>query len=172
MTMRTTTPIIRDENGAAGAEMALIVPLLMTLMFGSMELGNYFRSEHIVIKSMRDAARFAGRQYSLYSPSTCTPGAIPVATAPAPDIDKIARYGKLVVSGTDKPVIYGWTTEVTVTISCPPIGTYSGLYAKKTNVPIVTVSASVPYTSLFQRLGFVSFNLKLNASSQAAVMGI
>lgn len=172
MTMRTTSPIISDENGAAAAELALIVPLLITLMFGSMELGNYYRSEHIVIKSMRDAARFAGRQYSLYSPSTCTPGTIPTATAPAPDIDKVARYGKLIVTGSDEPKIYGWTTAVTVTISCPAIGSYSGLYAGKANVPIVTVSASVPYTSLFQRLGFNSFSLTLNASSQAAVVGI
>jgi Flp pilus assembly protein TadG len=171
MMMLPTLSLLRNERGAAAAEMALVTPLLITLMFGSFELGNYFRSEHIVTKSLRDAARFAGRQYSLYSPSTCTAGVI--TAAPAPAIDNIARYGKLTVVVSDKPIIAGWTTPVTVTLSCPAIGSYSGIYTGKTNVPIVTVTASnVPYTSLFQRLGFTSSNLTLNASSQAAVVGI
>lgn len=171
--VRSIGSLFRNEQGAAAAEMALLTPLLITLMFGSLELGNYFRSEHIVAKSMRDSARFAGRQYSLYSPSACVPGVIPPATAPAGDIDKIARYGKLNVGVSDKPKIYGWITPVTVTLSCPAIGSYSGIYTGKANVPIITVTANnVPYFSLFQTLGFTSSGLTLNASSQAAVMGI
>lgn len=162
---------MRDQRGVAGAEMALMLPLLVTLMFGAFELGNYFWNEHKVVKSVRDAARFAGRQTAFFSPSSCTSGT--VTTAPASDIDKIARYGKLTVTGADKPKIYGWTTPVTVTLSCPAIGSYSGIYKGKANVPVVTVSAtSVPYDSLFQRLGFTSSSLTLNASSQSAVMGI
>ena len=169
--MNRSLSLIRDQQGVAGTEMALMVPLLVTLMFGSLELGNYFWSEHKVVKSVRDAARFAGRQSSLYSPATCTSGA--VTAAPAPDIDKIARYGKLTVTVADKPKIYGWTTPVTVTLSCPAIGTYSGIYKGKANVPVVTVTATaVPYPSLFQVLGFTSSSLTLNASSQSAVMGI
>ena len=163
--------LFRDQKGAAGAEMALMLPLLVTLMFGSFELGNYFWSEHKVLKSVRDAARFAARQSLLYSPTTCTPGI--VTTAPAPDIDKIARFGKLTITGADQPKIYGWIKPVTVTLSCPAIGTYSGIYKGKANVPVVTVTATaVPYPSLFKTLGFTSNALTLNASSQSAVMGI
>ena len=162
--------LFRDQKGAARAEMALMLPLLVTLMFGSFELGNYFWNEHKVLKSVRDAARFASRQSSLYSPP-CKPGI--VTTAPAPDIDKIARYGKLAVTAADQPKIYGWTKPVTVTLSCPSIGTYSGIYKGKANVPVVTVTATaVPYPSLFKTLGFTSNALTLNASSQSAVMGI
>lgn len=159
------------QSGAAGAEMALMVPLLVTLMFGSFELGYYFYNEHVLVKSVRDAARFAGRQSALYSPSTCVAG--PVTAAPAPTIDNIARYGKSTVTIADKPKIAGWTTAVVVTLSCPAIGTYSGLYKGKTNVPVVTVTANdVTYPSLFKTLGFTSLGLKLNASSETAVMGI
>ncbi len=151
--------------------MALMLPLLITLMFGTFELGNYFWSEHKVVKSVRDAARFASRQSAFYTPTSCTAGT--VTSAVATDIDHIARYGKLTVTITDTPKIYGWTTPVTVTLSCPAIGSYVGIYKGKANVPVVTVTATgVPYPSLFKVLGFTSTGLTLNASSQSAVMGI
>lgn len=171
MIMRSLVPLLRSQNGAAGAEMALVMPLLITVMFGAFEMGNYFWSEHQVIKSVRDAARFASRQSAFYSPTTCNPGL--VTGTPAPDIDKIARYGKLSVTVSDKPKIYGWTTPVTVTLLCPAIGTYSGIYQGKTAVPVVEVAATaVPYTSLFKVLGFTSNTPTLSASSQSAVTGI
>ncbi|MEW6576879.1 MAG: TadE/TadG family type IV pilus assembly protein [Pseudomonadota bacterium] len=163
--------IARNQSGAAGAEMALITPLLVVLMFGSFELGYYFYNEHVLVKSVRDAARFGGRQLSLFAPATCTSGPVTGATATA--IDNVARYGKTTTTIADKPKIYTWTTAVTVTMSCPAIGSYAGIYRGKSNVPVITVTASnVTYPSLFQVLGFTSSNLKLNASSQSAVMGV
>jgi Flp pilus assembly protein TadG len=169
--MRVLVCLLRNQNGAAGAEMALIVPLLVTLMFGTFEMGSYFWSEHKVVKSVRDAARFASRQSAFYTPANCTAGT--VTSSVATDIDNVARYGKLSVTITDKPKIYGWTTPVTVSLSCPAIGSYVGIYKGKTNVPVVTVTANaVPYPSLFKVLGFTSTGLTLNASSQSAVTGI
>ena len=52
----------RDRNGAAAAEMALVAPLLLILMFGSFEVGKFFWDEHLVTKAVRDGARFAARQ--------------------------------------------------------------------------------------------------------------
>ncbi len=51
-----------DETGAAAAEMALVTPLLLIIMFGALESGKFFWDEHIVVKAVRDGARFAGRQ--------------------------------------------------------------------------------------------------------------
>src|SRR3546814_6902005 len=42
--------------------MALVSPMLILLMFGSFELGNYFLDEHVVLKAVRDGARYAARQ--------------------------------------------------------------------------------------------------------------
>lgn len=160
---------LKNETGVAGAEMALMVPLLMTIMFGSFELGHYFWTEHKLIKSVRDAARFAARQPGLYSPD-CVAGV--VTAVPAPDIDKVARYGKLLVVTGDKTIIPGWTDAVEVQLDCPAIGSYAGIYTSKTSVPIVSVSATVDYPSLFEDLGFGAANIEVSASSQAAVMGL
>jgi Flp pilus assembly protein TadG len=169
--MYSLSPFCRNQHGAAGAEMALMLPLLITLMFGTFEMGNYFWSEHKVVKSVRDAARFASRQSAFYTPSSCAAGT--VTSGVATDIDNIARYGKLVVTISDTPKIYGWTTPVTVSLSCPAIGSYVGIYKGKANVPVVTVTANaVPYPSLFRALGFTSTGLTLNASSQSVVTGI
>jgi Flp pilus assembly protein TadG len=169
--MKTIFSLTRSQSGAAAVEMALITPLLMVLMFGSFEVGYYFYNEHVLVKSVRDAARFGGRQMALFSPATCTAGT--VTAAPAPAIDNVARYGKVSVTGSDKPKIYGWTTPVTVTLSCPAIGSYAGIYKGKSNIPVVTVTASnVSYPSLFKMVGITSTGWRLNASSQSAVMGI
>ena len=42
--------------------MALVVPLMLTLMFGGLEGAYYLWNEHIAIKAVRDGARFASRQ--------------------------------------------------------------------------------------------------------------
>ena len=54
--------VMRNSSGTAAAEMALVTPLLMALMFGSFELGNYFYTSHIVAKAVRDGARYASRR--------------------------------------------------------------------------------------------------------------
>ena len=50
--------ILGCNTGAAAAEMALVLPILIALMFGSFELGNYFLNQHVVTKAVRDGLRF------------------------------------------------------------------------------------------------------------------
>lgn len=161
--------LLRDTNGAAAAEMALVTPLLVLLTFAPMELGNYFLSAHAVSKAVRDGARYAGRRN--FAEFTCS-------TASADVIDKtrnIVRTGQLATGGN--PRLVGWTsaTTITVAVACDTGGTYSatGIYKGQTGgAPVVTVSAAVPYASLFQRIGFNSSNLTIHAQSQSAVMGV
>lgn len=155
----------KNQSGAAGAEMALIVPLLVTLMFGSFELGNYFWNEHKVVKGVRDAARYASRQsFTKFSCAAVTDSAV------LTQIKNVARTGQ-VSGGTAK--VYDWVdADVTVSVTCAS-GTQTGIYKGMTGgAPIVTVSAAVGYPSLFEVLGFDSSDLTLNAASQSAVMGI
>jgi hypothetical protein len=64
-----------DCRGAAAAEMALVLPLLLIILFGSLELGNYFMNEHTLVKAVRDGARFAGRQtFTNYTSCSGSPG--------------------------------------------------------------------------------------------------
>ena len=158
----------RDRRGTAAAEMALVTPLLMVLMFGSFELGNYFLDSHVVAKAVRDGARFAGRQS--FPDMPC--GA---ASAVEADIKDIVRKGSTVDSDTTAPPrLWYWTNPATITVTttCDSSGTYSaaGIYTGVTGgARRVTVSAAVPYDSLF---GIVGFETTINAVSRSAVMGI
>lgn len=167
--MRLTARLASDRAGTAAAEMALSLPLLLILLFGSLELGYYFLSEHVVQKSVRDAARYASRL-----PMTSYPSCDPVTgvdPAAREDIQKLARTGH--PEGTVSR-LRGWTadTMTTVTLACDTSGTYTGIYTTFPNgVPIVTVAAAVPYPSLFGTLGLGDPALTLNARSQSAVFG-
>ncbi|WP_395624009.1 TadE/TadG family type IV pilus assembly protein [Sphingomonas daechungensis] len=158
----------RQESGAAAAEMALVAPLLIALMFGSMELGHYFYSEHVVVKAVRDGARFAARQgFSSYACPGATIGGTVVT-----DTQNVTRTNS--VSGTGTPRLAAWTqnSTVTVSITCNTSGTFGNFYTGLGGVPVVTVSATVPYNSLFKVIGFNSTGLQLRATERAAVMGI
>ena len=60
--MRRLRHLSSDSRASVAVEMALVVPLLITLMFGGLEGAYYLWNEHIAIKAVRDGARFASRQ--------------------------------------------------------------------------------------------------------------
>jgi Flp pilus assembly protein TadG len=161
-----------DRAGAAAAELALALPLLLILMFGSFEMGYYFLSEHVVQKSVRDAARYASRL-----PLTSYPGCTPTAAAMT-EIQRVAKAGDpdgdSDGDGTQDKRLEGWTadTMTTVNVACDTSGTYTGIYSDSPQgVLVVTVNAQVPYNSLFGTLGIGDPSLVLNARSQSGVFG-
>lgn len=175
--------LFRDRGGSAAAEMALVLPLLLILFIGAVEMGNYFYNEHILVKGLRDGARYAGRQgflnYNGCSGSVPTPG---TAGSPFENTRSIVRTGR-VSGGSDR--LPNWTaagTSFTATITCTTTSgglTLTGIYRDNKNgagalvgAPVVTVSATLPYRPLFAAYVFPSIGLTLNASQQAAVMGI
>jgi hypothetical protein len=157
------------NSGAAAAEMALVLPLLITVLFGSFEVGHFFYSAHIANKGVRDGARFAARQnFTLLG---CGPL---VADGPTDiRIKEVTRTGQ---PANGIPRIFGWdNSEVTVTVTCTTTGSFAtaGIYTGLTGgARKVEVSAAVPYPSLFRYIGINSSALTINARSEAAVMGI
>ena len=176
MTLRS---LLADQRANAAAEMALVTPLLVLLLFGSVELGRYFMDEHVVVKAVRDGARYAARQPMdnfITSGGGCQ--AAPLGTV-ATDTKRLVRTGT--ISGLNTRLPY-WTADstVTVTVVCYAAkggqnmkGIYDGITfgGSAVGAPVVTVTATVPYTSLFG-LYFASGALNLNASQQAAVTGV
>jgi Flp pilus assembly protein TadG len=164
-----TLSLLRSQSGSAGAEMALVTPLLLLLMFGSFELGNYFYSEHVVTKAVRDGARFASRSFALDANCSTPPTGIVSNTK------EVTRTGQ-VSGGTAR--LAGWTnaSTVTVALTCATSGApvNNGIYKGLTGgIRVVKVTAAVPYTSLFATLGLSDGDsLTLNASSEAPVVGI
>lgn len=171
MTLRAPFRILADSRAAAAAEMALILPMLLVLMFGGMEAGYYFWNEHKVVKAVRDGARYAGRlPFAAYNCASNTT-AEPYRT----NIANLTRTGKVSPSTGDIRVI-GWTdsaTQVGIDLLACDTTLNTGLFeGSATGAVRVRVSADVAYTSLFQSLGFGTTNLRLRASSQAVVMGL
>jgi Flp pilus assembly protein TadG len=171
--------VVQCRSGSAAAETAMVAPLLIGLLFGSVELGHYFWHEHIVVKAVRDGARFAARQQIsnfVTSTSGClsAPGGV-VGT----QTKNLVRTGTVASGGS--PRISYWTNAGTidVTVTCSAsvggqnmTGIYNGMnYAgAAVGAPVVTVTALVPYTTLFG-MTFGS-TYKLRASQQAVVTGV
>jgi len=165
--MRRLAPLLRRcRSGSVGVEMALVTPVILILMFGLVDLGNYFMSEHVVVKAVRDGARYASRRgFGEYS---CASASTDVVTKTR----DITRTGTI-SGGTARLV--GWTdpTSVTLTVRCDSSGTYSGIYKGAANgVPVVKVAAVVPYNSLFRHFGFTTATISLTAASEVPVMGV
>jgi Flp pilus assembly protein TadG len=161
--------LIRNRSGAAAAEMALVAPLLLAVMFGAMELGYYFYSEHVVVKAVRDGARFASR--ASFASYDCSSPTNNINATVKTQIQEITRTNQITAGGTAR--LPGWTDDTSVSVDMVPTatGTYGSIYAGLPCIPVVTVTATVPYTSLFSLLGFNTSGLQLQATSQTTVMG-
>jgi uncharacterized membrane protein len=168
------------ERGSAGVEMALVLPLLLGIMCGSVEVGNYFLSEHKLLKAVRDGARFASRQS--FSNFDCVNHTVSTDVSDA--TKELVRTG---VASGGSDVLANWNTATfNMTVHC-----YSdvitgedagganiseamgGIYTGSADgAPVVTVTASVPYRPVLAAFGFSGVGMSLNASQQSAVMGI
>ncbi|WP_066819458.1 TadE/TadG family type IV pilus assembly protein [Sphingomonas mali] len=156
------------RRGSAAVEMALVTPMFLILGFGSVDLGNYFLSEHAVLKGVRDGARYASRRYPVNCVAVTTDtSAIAVAT------QNLVRTNT--IDGTGAPRLNGWSSNTTIVVSvaCNTNATYrGGIYTASTaGAPVVSVTATVPYPSLFKAFGITKTTINLNATAQAAVVG-
>ena len=173
------TSLPRNASGSAAAEMALVTPLLLLLLFGSAEIGKYFMDEHIVVKAVRDGARFAARQQMtnfITTAGACQ--AVPLGSV-VDNTKNLVRTGN--VAGTGKRLAY-WTSNNTITVTSACYanaggqamgGIYSGVSSGGAPVgaPVVTVTATVPYVPLLGLFG-VRGGISVVASQQAAVTGV
>lgn len=143
--------------------MALVTPLLLMLLFGAAEVGNYFYVEHITITAVRDGARFASRQP--FNQMECgTPTA-------ATRIQNMVRTGSPTGSGTARIWYWTSTSGIAVTVECPANTGYSGIYNSMAQVPRVLITATVPYQPVLQSIGLINTSLSITAGAQAAVLG-
>ena len=172
--------LLCDERGVAAAEMALVTPLLLALMMGSAELGNYFYNEHVLVKCVRDGARYAARQ-SFSNFTACT-GDVPTAGTAGSVFENtklMVRKGSLDSTAAD--LLPDWANATfDVKMTCTTSlddgsgGNYAlgGIYAN-VSAPTVVVRVTIPYRSLIgTAFGFSGFGMTLNADQRAAVMGL
>ena len=165
--------VLDNDRGVAAAEMTLVAPLLIFLMFGMVEIANLFYNQHILAKAVRDGARYAARQpFGDYDMGSCSMSADAVAR-----VRRLVRTAQLATAGSAARVP-NWVEAdepgtIAVNVVCDNSGTYGGIYASNANVAAaVTVQATVPYTPLIGSIAFSTTGLNLTARSQAAVAGL
>lgn len=168
MRMNVRRLLRNDTSGQAAVEMVLVMPILITLMFGSAEVGHYFYQEHIVVDAVRDGARYAARQ-SLANVN-CTGIDAGVETS-------VKRATRLIspnaADTAENRRIQSWADDdsVTVSVTCSENDGFGGIYVNMTELPRVRVEALVAYDSLFSFLGFGNLGLNVVAASEAASVG-
>ena len=170
--MKRLFALFANRGGTAAAELALVMPMMLIIMFGSAEVGNYFLNEHALVKAVRDGARFAARQsFTNYTSCSGAPGGTVEA-----DTKNVVMNGYLTGGALLVPNMT--LASVTVSTSCSAMAggeTMEGIYRDRiggSGAQIVTVSARVNYRSLIGAFGFTGTGMTLNAKSQAAVAGI
>ena len=162
--MRWAKTLGRNQSGAAAAEMALILPLVLALLFTTFEGSYYMICEHRVVKGVRDAARYAARlDLSNYA---CPGGTFSGSTA---TVQNLTRTGAL-SGGT--ATVPGWiNSDVTVAVTCAT--GQGGIYAATGgNAPLVKVSTRLAYPSIMGALGFTNATINIGAEAQSPVIGI
>ncbi len=163
---------VADQIGAAAAEMALILPLVMVMLFATFEGAYYIICEHQVVTGVRNAARYAARLDFSHYPcpgATYEPSPAGVTSVPVSTIQNLARTGQL-TGGSSR--VQGWVEgDITVTVTCTAaqdgIYTAVGRYAPK-----VRVSSRFNYPSLMGQLGFTQATLRIGAAAESPVMGL
>ncbi|WP_312026088.1 TadE/TadG family type IV pilus assembly protein [Sphingomicrobium flavum] len=179
--------VLRNRDGAAAAEMALVTPLLVLLLAGGVETGYYFYTQNRLVESVRDAARFASRQdFAAFSPCP-TSGSTTLASTNNLHLQarQLARKGTIDLTETGEAGdrIWGWAEDgetFTVSYTCATSVddgaggnvVMGGIYTSQVSgAPVVTVAASLPHRPVFAFAGFTP-GLRINASQQSAVAGI
>ncbi len=136
--------MMKKQRGGALIEFALVLPILITIVFGITEFGRAFYYYNALTKSVRDATRYL---------STQTAGAAGTAAA----AQNLAVYG--IPSGGSTSIIPGLTTQmvsVCDAASCPSTHQSQGTNPV-TNLVTVTITGA-PFTSLALVLPSFNFN--------------
>ena len=190
--MRLLSSLWKAETGAAAAEMAMVFPFMLVLMFGAVELGNLFLDEHTLTKQVRDGARYASR-LPLSDTFKCTAdGSGPSDVFDGDEDDakdsviKVTKDGATTGTGNPRWTAYwarnctGVATTLQVNVRCVDkddidlgadgtTGVYTTLPGDQ--IPVVTVSGAVKYRSVLASIGIDATNICLRAESDVAMAG-
>jgi len=100
----------KAERGAAAVEFALLLPLLMTILLGTIDWGYYFFVQQVVTNAAREGARVGSVTVA------GTPGADPAATAKAQAQSYLTNAG---LTGAANVGVVVAPASIQVTVSYP-----------------------------------------------------
>jgi hypothetical protein len=162
--LHTLSNFARRREGAALVEFSLMFPMLLVLAAGVTEMGLALHQQHVVTKSVRDAARFAARQF-VAAPS-CPISTVTEWTTIVAETQQVALRGNL--SGSAPLLLSNWNAvgQVSVTDACAAAGSLVSPAGAGANIPVITVSADVPYSGVgfLGLIGMSAFTIRASHS--------
>lgn len=169
--MTVAGKFLTGNRGSAGAEFSLVLPLLLTVVFGSIEIGRLLHDFHVINKSVRDGTRFLSRV-----PVTCdNPG-----TGSFTNAADLITAKNLTLTGTvDTPSASGdyllgyWNDANTITyqVECITNASYEGAFLGRAYIPAITGTAVVPFTFLFGSLVVSTSSITITANHKSLGYG-
>jgi Flp pilus assembly protein TadG len=161
MFTRSVASMWRDTEGSVLIEATILMPFLVTLMFGLFEFSWYFHKQQLVESGVRDAARYLAR-VALDGTNPCT------LTTPvnfAANAQNIAVTG-VTIGGTAR--VPGWTTG-SVNISCAAFDNSAAAYQGGSTIYLVTASTNFadPVLGFFGLLNLTAPNLSASHTERS-----
>ena len=149
----------KDDRAAAVVELTLVLPFLILIAAGLSEFGMMVSQQQVVTKSVRDAARYAAR--TSFAFKTCPLNAQTEWAALVTDTTNIALRGSVDPAAPLLISTYNNASMVTIADSCAPAGTFVSPAGGGNDIPVITVTATVPYAGIgfLSFLGLSTFNL-------------
>lgn len=142
--------LARDTAGTAVVEFALGLPVLLLLVFGIVEVGRAYQQANAIERGLRAAALFAARTN------------LPLSSQDRQRVENLARTGTVEAGGT--LLAPGWALA-DAAIDIDTSATYA---LGSTAVPLIRVTASVPFDPLFPNVlhfaGFDGYRIRLSQS--------
>ncbi len=149
-----TKRFFRDSRGIAAVEFAIVLPFLMVMLFGMIEIGRALYHYHAVTKSIRDATRYLTR----VDMSCGGAGTGPLANYLDTAADETVARNLAISGDVSTPaaasdyLLAHWTdtTTITGTVNCVNnANQFAGVYNGVDNIPVITLSANVPFDFLW-----------------------
>lgn len=162
MFTRSVASAWRDDEGSVLVEATILMPFLVTLIFGLFEFSWYFHKQQLVESGVRDAARYLARVAPDDGTDPCT------LTTP---VDFKARAKNIAVNGAatgGTARVPGWATG-SVTISCTTVSNSSGAYQGYSTLYIITATTNFadPALGYFGMLGLTTPNLSASHAERS-----
>jgi TadE-like protein len=162
MRKRSITSLCGDTEGSVLIEATVLMPFLVTLIFGILEFSWYFQKQQLVESGVRDAARYLARVAPEDGTNPCT------LTNPvnfAANARNIAVYGATSAGIARVP---GWL-PANVVLSCSVIDNSAVNYQGGQSIYVIAASTNFadPALGFFGLLGFTTPNLSASHSERS-----
>lgn len=136
----------RCARGTAALEMALVMPLMMVLLGGTVEIGRALHHHHVLEMSVRDATRYLSKAATVGA-SAEAPCAAPAAGTAAATAARLAMYGTTLPGAA--PLLAYWSADRPQTLCVHSLTrTLTDATGATFDVQVVRVEVGVDYEDL------------------------